>query len=261
VSHVTVCLDMERYPEVLDWLVSNVRPGFELRFRDVGSPELWQTLPDADFLLLFEASVTAEMIAAAPGLKLIQVAQVAYHHVDLAAANGAGVPVCNTTGVIEGLVAEHALMLILAVMRRLHESDASVRRAEWPQMALWRKGLQSFAAGATLGIVGLGGIGKELARICRPLASGMLYYKRHRLPVKEEQSNGVTYAPLEELLRRSDIVSLHVPLNDGTEGLIGAQELSLMKPSAILVNTARSPVVDYDARVAPASRGAGGCRP
>jgi len=241
---------MDHLPEHVDWVTSNIRPGFEPRFRSVGSPGLWQTLPRADFLVLFGAKITAEMIAAAPNLNLIQLAQVGYDNVDVAAATRAGVPVCNTPGVVEGLVAEHALMLILATMHRLLESDASVRRGEWPQMKLWRKGLRNFPAGATLGIVGFGGIGKELARICRPLASEILYYKRHRLPVDEERQLGVTYAPLEDLLRRSDVVSLHVPLNEKTRGLIGHRELSLMRPSAILVNTARGPIVDHDALIA-----------
>jgi phosphoglycerate dehydrogenase-like enzyme len=234
--------------EFVDWIVNNIRPEFEPRFLSTGSSEMWQTLPRTDFLVLFESKVTAEMIKAAPKLKLIQLPQVGYDNVDVAAAARAGVPVCNTPGVTASSVAEHTLMLILATLRRLLECDASVRGSEWPQLEMFRKGLHDLA-GATLGIVGLGAMGKALANACRPLAGEILYYKRHRLSGEEEQQLGVTYAQLDDLLRRSDVVSLHVPLNQETRGLIGRRELSLMKPGAILVNTARGSVVDYDALI------------
>lgn len=246
-SYLVLCLmDL---PEIVDWVRSNIRPGFEVCFLSEGSPELWETLPHTDFLVLFEDKITAEMIAAAPKLKLIQLPQQGYDNVDVAAATRAGVPVCNTPGVNSASVAEHTLMLILATLRRLLECDASVRRSEWLQLEMFRKGLRGFT-GATLGIVGFGSVGQALARICHPMAGEILYYKRHRLSAGEERQLGVTYAPLEELLRRSDVVSLHVPVNEETRGLIGREELSLMKPGAILVNTARGPVVDRDAFIA-----------
>jgi phosphoglycerate dehydrogenase-like enzyme len=246
-SYLVACLDMD-LQEFVSWIKDNIRPGFEPRFISVESPDLWPGLPEADFMVLFESEITAEMIATAPKLKLIQLPQVGYDNVDVAAAAKAGVAVCNTPGVTAGSVAEHTLMLILATLRRLLECDASVRRSEWPQLEMFRRGLHDLA-GATVGIVGFGNTGRALARICCPLAGEVLYYKRHRLPGDEEQQLGVAYAHLDDLLGRSDIVSLHVPLNEGTRGLIGGRELSLMKPGAILINAARGPVVDYEALI------------
>jgi phosphoglycerate dehydrogenase-like enzyme len=246
-AHVVICLDME-LPEFVAWIEGNIRPGFEPRFHKVNTPELRQALPEAEALVLFESPVTAELIAAAPRLKLIQLPQVGYDNVDTAAAARAGVPVCNTPGLVALSVAEHTLMLILATLRRLVESDASVRRSEWPQLGLFRKGLHDFA-GTTLGIIGFGATGSALARIARPLAGKVLYYRRNRLPAAEEQALGVEYAPLDDLLGQADVVSLHTPLNESTRGLIGRRELGLMKPTAILVNMARGGVVDEAACV------------
>jgi phosphoglycerate dehydrogenase-like enzyme len=235
-------------PEFVGWIEHNIRQDIEPQFVQVNSPELWAALPLADFLVVFESKITAEMIAAAPRLKLIQLPQVGYDNIDVAAASRMNVPVCNAPGLVAPSVAEHALMLILATLRRLVECDARVRQSEWPQLGMFQKGLHDFA-GATLGIVGLGAIGRALARICRALAGTILYYNRRRLPPSAEKELGVTYAPLDELLRQSDVVSLHVPLDETTRGLIGAEQLSLMKPTAILVNTARGPVIDQDALI------------
>jgi phosphoglycerate dehydrogenase-like enzyme len=236
-------------PEFQSWVKQNVRAGFEPRFLHAQSPDFTHALIEADYLVLFESRITADHIGAARGLKLIQLPQVGYDNVDLAAAARAGIPVCNTPGLVALSVAEHTLMLILATLRRLIESDASVRRSEWPQLRLFQKGLHDFA-GATLGIVGLGATGSALARIARPLAGEILYTQRHRLPADQERALGVAYAPLDNLLQRCDVVSLHVPLNETTRGMIGRRELELMKPTAILVNMARGAVVQFDAFLA-----------
>lgn len=244
-GYVVVCLDME-LPEFVSWTERNIREDMEPRFLNVSSPELWENLPLADFLVLFESKVSAEMIVAAPKLKLIQLPQVGYDNIDVAAASRMNVPVCNAPGLVASSVAEHTLMLILATLRRLVECDARVRQSEWPQLGMFQKGLHDFA-GATLGIVGMGAIGQALARICRPLAGSILYYNRRRLSNAKEEELGVSYAPLDELLVQSDVISLHVPLNETTHGLIGKKELAFMKPTAILVNTARGAVINQDA--------------
>lgn len=246
-SQVIACLDLD-LPEFTNWIVSNARVGFEPRFLSTDSAELEHMLRDADFIVAAEADITAAMIAHAPSLRLIQLTQTGYDNVDVDAANKAGIPVCNAPGVNAASVAEHTLMLILATLRRLPECDRRVRNSEWPQLDMFRKGIHDFG-GATLGIVGLGAVGTALVPLCRPLAGDVIYFKRHRLPVQEEEGLGVSYAPLEELLRRSDIVTLHVSLNEETRGMIGLEQLSLMKPTAILINTARGGVVDQDAFV------------
>lgn len=246
--HTIACLDME-LPEIRDWVRSNIRPTFDPRFISLDSPELLQTIRAAEFLVLFESRLTAELIGAATKLKLIQLPQVGYDNIDLVAAKDAGVPICHIPGeIIAGSVAEHTLMLILATMRRLIESDSTVRMSKWLQLEMFRKGLHDIAE-VTLGIVGLGAIGKAVAAKSRALVGRVVYYDIVRPATDMEHKLGVTFVPLNELLRISDVVTLHVPLNEKTVGLIGYRELSIMKPSAILINAARGPIVEQEAFV------------
>jgi phosphoglycerate dehydrogenase-like enzyme len=145
-------------------------------------------------------------------------------------------------------VAEHTLMLMLAVARRLRESDESVHRGEWPQLELFQKGIHDLN-GKTIGIVGLGSIGRTLANYVRPIAGRIVYYKRTRLADGLERELGVEYLSLEALLQQADVVTIHVPLNSETRGLLGERELKLMRTGSILINTARAAVVDEAALV------------
>jgi glyoxylate reductase len=173
--------------------------------------------------------VDAELIAAAPRLKAIANYAVGFDNIDVDAATARGIPVGNTPDVLTETTAELALALMLAAARRIVEADRYVREGRWGE---WQPDLLlgHDLHGSTLGIVGFGRIGRAVAR--RAEGSGMTVI------------HGI---PLEELLERSDFVSLHAPLTPRTRGLIGAAELDRMKPSAILVNTARGPLVDTDA--------------
>jgi phosphoglycerate dehydrogenase-like enzyme len=186
--------------------------------------------------------VNADLLAATSGLRLIQHQGVGYDNIDLAAAKEKGVPVAICPEGTSIGVAEHVILLILGLYRRLIEADASIRRGQWLQ---WELRTGSFElAGKIVGLVGFGRIGKEVARRLRGFDVEVLYYDPIRADEKTEQSYDVTRTTFDELLRRADIVSLHLPLTPDTRGLIDGTTLARMKPSTLLINTARGGLID-----------------
>ena len=197
--------------------------------------ELLARAPELDGLLsLLTDPVDADLIAAAPRLRAISNYAVGVDNVDLAAATERGIPVGNTPDVLTDSTADLALALMLGIGRRIVEGAAYVRRGEW---RTWEPGLLlgRDLHGATVGIVGFGRIGRAVARRCEGFGCEVLY---------TELDAGVG---LDELLARSDFVTLHTPLAPDTRGLIDAAALRRMKPTAYLINTARGPLVDTDA--------------
>jgi glyoxylate reductase len=178
--------------------------------------------------------VDPELFDAAPNLRVVSNYAVGVDNVDVAAATARGIPVGHTPGVLTESTADLALALMLGIARRLAEGESFVRRGEW---VTWEPGLMlgRDLHGATVGVVGHGRIGQAVARRVEAFGCELLTTSR---------SGGV---PLEELLERSDFVTLHCPLTPETRGLIGDEALARMKPTAYLVNTARGPVVDTDA--------------
>jgi glyoxylate reductase len=190
---------------------------------------------EADALLsLLTDRVDTELIDSSPRLRAIANYAVGTDNIDLAAATARGIPVGNTPDVLTETTADLAWALMLSAARRIVEADAGVRAGEWPP---WTPDafLGHDLYGATLGVVGFGRIGQAVARRGEGFSMEVLHSSR---------SGGVG---LDELLERSDFVSLHAPLTPDTRGLIGARELARMKPTAVLVNTARGPLVDTDA--------------
>jgi len=202
------------------------------------SDEIAAHFPDADaFLPTPRERVTPELLASAPRLKIVASCSVGTDHIDLPACRERGIVVTNTPGVLTEATADLAWALILAVTRRLHEGEALVRSGTWDgwkPLELLGIGLQ----GKTLGIYGMGRIGAAVGR--RGEAFGMRVI-------------GMTDADgedrFEELLRESDVLSIHSPLTEATRGRFGRGELSRMKRGAVLINTARGPVVDEAALV------------
>jgi glyoxylate reductase len=190
--------------------------------------------------------VGSPVIEAASRLRVIAVAAVGYNLVDVAAATHRGILVTNTPGVLTETTADMAWALMLAVARRVAESDRFVRSGRWTGV-YWSLMLGSDVHDATLGILGMGRIGKAIARRARGFDMTVLYHNRQ--PDREADGLGATYRTQADLLRESDFVVLSVPLSPETRHLIGAPELALMKPTAFLVNVARGPVVDEAALV------------
>ena len=237
-----------RFPTaMLDVARSLVPAGFEMVVVDAGTPEFAAALPDAKYYVGFpRAEMTNEFFKAAPGLKLIQLISAGYDRLDVEAARRAGVPIANNGGANSVAVAEHTLLLMLAVYRKLSWHHANVVTGKWRVGDFSSHRLYELE-GKTLGIVGLGTIGKKVARRAAAFDVRIQYYDIARLSEDAEDALGVHFVLFPELLRTSDIVSLHVPLNAKTRKLIGATELGMMKSSAILINTCRGPVVDEDA--------------
>jgi lactate dehydrogenase-like 2-hydroxyacid dehydrogenase len=175
-----------------------------------------------------------------------------YDRADLEAVRKANVPLCNNGGANAVAVAEHALMLTLAVSRRLITQHRNVAAGRWQGNA---PPTVHEVRDKVLGIVGLGTIGKKVARLALAFGMAVHYYDIKRLSEAEEDALGVRFRLLPEILRGSDILSLHVPLNESTRAMIGAGELALTKPSAIVVNTSRGPVIDEKALTAALSAG------
>ncbi|WP_300828716.1 NAD(P)-dependent oxidoreductase [uncultured Rikenella sp.] len=205
--------------------------------------EFQRLLPRIDGMIASTAlRVTDEMMALAPRLKIIASYGVGYDNIDLAAAQRRGIVVTNNPTPVLEPTAEHAYALMLAVAHRIPECDRDLRRGE----AKWgiMDNLGTSLYGKTLGIVGMGRIGKALRRYAAASRMRVLCYNRRPLPAEEERALEVEYADFDTLLRESDIVSVHTPLTDESRHLFGPEQFRRMKSTALLVNTARGAVVD-----------------
>lgn len=225
-------------------------PGYEVTVYDdrmMSDDQKVEKVRDADFILSLGGPLTDKVMQAARNVKLIQLASAGFDTVDLNAAKRLGIPVCNMGMPIAPAVAEHAVLMMLGVMRRVVQADGLMRRGEWRNEETACMDVPELA-GSTVGIVGLGNIGRTVARYLRGFEPTTLYADIVRYPDVEREL-GVRHVPLDELLKSSDIVTVHVPLNDKTRRLIGERELGLMKPTAILVNASRGPVVDEKALI------------
>ena len=217
--------------------------GFEIVMSSASPAELMPAMASAEYIVCYPNVASNDaLFQAAPKLKLYQLLSAGYDDVDIEAARRAKVPVCNNGGANAISVSEHAIMLMLTVSRRVLWQHDNVSNGRWRGNAPAPRMYEVYDK--TLGIVGLGTIGKKVARIARSLGMRVQYYDIARLPEHEEDAFGVKFRLFRELLASSDIVTMHVPLNDSTRHMIGAPELALMKPEAIIVNTSRGPVLD-----------------
>lgn len=242
------------FPDAADAARDLAPAGFELVVAESGSAAYDAAIGEAEYLVGFvDPLVRDGLFSAAPNLKLIQLLSAGYDRADLEAARRAGVPIANNGGANAVAVAEHAILLMLATSRQLIHQHANVAGGRWRGNSIPR--LHELNS-RTLGIIGLGNIGKKTARLARGFGMTLLYYDIARLPEHEEDALGVRFRLLSELLRESDLVTLHVPLNDSTRHLIGAAELEQMQPTATIVNTSRGPVIDEAALIRALSSGA-----
>ncbi len=207
--------------------------------------ELLELLPKADGLIaLLNVRVDSELLAAGKRLKIVANFAVGYDNVDLAEATRRGVVVTNTPDVLTDATADFAFTLLLAAARRLGEGERLVRAGAWQG---WAPGLLlgTELRGRRLGVVGAGRIGRALLQRAKGFAMDLVYDSPRQMP--EAEALGARHVSREELLATCDFVSLHCPLSQNTKGLIDAKALATMKPTAILVNTARGACVDHEA--------------
>jgi glyoxylate reductase len=219
---------LEPHVEVLPWPDSGPAPEAVQAIYTYGHPR-----------------VDGALLDRLPGVRIISNFGVGVDHIDVAAAADRRIPVGNTPGVLDGATADQAFALLLAAGRRLAEGD---RYARGPTFLRYDPGymLGREIHGSTLGIVGLGRIGQQVARRARGFDMTVLYHNRRRRPEVEAEL-GVRYLPFADLLAQSDYIVLTVPLTPDTQGLIGRAEIARMKPTATLINVARGPVVDTTA--------------
>jgi phosphoglycerate dehydrogenase-like enzyme len=207
--------------------------------RGLTDADLIQKVRDADILLLSNRPLSREVIDACPNLKLICVAFTGIDHVDQDACKARGIILHNAAGYAVHAVSELAIGLMIALLRRIVSADATIRAGGDNRLLL---GNELF--GKTLGVVGCGAIGLQVARLGNAFGCQVLGFERH---VHRTDAVAIQHVELDELLSRSDIVSLHLPLTTETRGFIGPEQFARMKRSAILINTARGPVVDQSA--------------
>ncbi|MCC7487728.1 MAG: D-glycerate dehydrogenase [Burkholderiales bacterium] len=192
--------------------------------------------------------VDARLVAAAPQLKVVANIAVGYNNIDLAACTARGIIVTNTPGVLDDSTADLAWALILGTARRVTELERRVRAGEWTGWRL-KQWLGVDVHHATLGIYGMGRIGQAIAKRAAGFDMKVIYHNRNRVDADLERRLNARFVGREELLRGADFLVLQMPYSPGTHHLIGAAELSLMKPTAILVNSTRGGVVDDAALV------------
>jgi glyoxylate reductase len=203
-------------------------------------------------LALLSESIDGELLDAAPNLKVVSNFAVGYDNIDIAAATARGIPVGNTPGVLTETTADLAFALLLSAARRLGESEQYVHEGKWktwsPTLLLGQD-----VYGATLGILGFGRIGQATARRGKGFGMRILYHGGSDQDAAREI--GAEERSLDDLLKASDFISVHTPLNDETHHLIDARAFALMKPTAILVNTARGGIIDPAALYAALKNG------
>jgi len=230
-------------------------PGYEVtgRHHSTSEGEKIEIARDADFIILHGGRLSEELLRGATRLRMLQLLSAGFDNVDLGLLKELGIPVSNVGGANREGVAEMAITLMLSVYRRILALDKGVRDGKW--LGTLSNGLDTFELnGKTVGIVGFGRIGQTVAKYLRGFENTILYHDVVAYP-EAEKEYGARRVSLEELLKESDIVTVHAPLLDENYGLIGERELSLMKPTAILVNTSRGPVLDEKAVTAALKEG------
>ena len=235
------------FQEALDKLaaVSNVEV-----WRDQNPPSkkvLLEKVADVDGILsLLTDSIDHELMEAAPNLRAISQIAVGYENIDVKEATRRGIPVGYTPDVLNGTTADMTFALMMAAARKIIDGVYAVRDGKWET---WHPlhFLGQDVYGSTLGIIGMGRIGIEMAKRARGFDMNILYYDVNRRTLEEEETYNMSHMPLDTVLRESDFVSIHVNLTPATYHFISDRELTLMKPTAVLVNAARGPVVDPEA--------------
>ena len=241
-TETIVVLDMIA-PERADKLRALLPPGFVLTHGTArGDEHLKEIIADADYAIAGQVAVSGDVLRAGRKLKLLHKWGVGYDNIDIATAGELGIKVARTTGSNALPVAEFALGLMLSALRYIGYGHAELKKGHWSTGHL--PGETFMLSGKTVGLIGFGAIGQNVAKLLKGFGCTILYTKRQPLDAAEEARLGVRHAPLAEILAQADIVSLHCPLTPETTDLIGRDAFAAMKKTAILINVARGGVVN-----------------
>lgn len=225
---------LELGPADLDWGV--VSP-------DAPEAEQTEALADAVAVITNSLSITTEMLEKMPKMKLLQVMSAGFDRLDVPAIREMGIEVCNNSPAIARSVAEHTIGMMMMVYKRLPQGVDGVKDGSWQKPAKSGEfGKVYEISGRTVGIIGLGNIGSWVAKMLQGFGTTTLYTDVRDFSTKKEKELNVTRVTMDELLDRSDIVTVHVPLSSSTTGLMGRREFAAMKSDAIFINTCRGPV-------------------
>lgn len=226
-------------------LYQNVPPGF--RMFDVPTPEQYPLLKDADYIIIRTIRLKGDDLKEAGHLKLVHKWGVGYDNLDIPSISALNIPVAICQGVNAQPVAELVVLHILALYRHFLVLNQTIRQNIWAKDSYSSRAY--ILRDKKVGIIGLGDVGSKVAKFVQVFGASVQYYDKRRLSPEREQELGVTFVPFEELLKTSDIVTVHVPLDDDTSGMIGAAQLKMMKKSALLINSARGEIVSEEALV------------
>lgn len=237
-------------PAIREAFCEHVPPGFNVTWIEAETSserEITEQLRNADFLLLMRAGVPEMALRQAKQLKLIQLFSQGYDRIPLHITSELNIPVANVGGANTIAVAEHTVLLMLAVLRCLCPSITAAKEGKAAADIDRRPYHQLY--GKLVGLIGLGNIGRHVAKIVHGFGARVIFYDKAEIPQSVLKVVKARFTGLAELLRTADIVSLHVPLLQSTRRMIGEKQLQMMKPSAILINTSRGAVVDEEALI------------
>lgn len=230
----------EQYHSIKDEFLKNGHEFYMHTDRNESAEALIERAKDSEIMIVSNIRIGKQVLANLPKLKLLNVAFTGVDHIDLKACEELNISVCNAAGYSTTAVSELAIGLILDVYRKITETEARTRSMRAREGFLGRE-----ISGKTAGIIGTGAIGTRTARILKAMGANVIAYSRTEK--QEVRDLGIPYVGLNELLDKADIVSLHVPSTENTKHLIGKEQLSRMKTDAIIINTARGPVLDSQA--------------
>ena len=232
------------HQRIVEAIISFNPAGFTTTVVDGKSAEDQQVeaVKDADFIMAFRAKLTERILRSAKKARLVQILSAGYDSINLKLLRELGIPCANNGGANSRAVADHAVLAILSLYRRLMAADRVVREGRWSAAI---DGMNTFEmANKVVGVLGFGNIGQKVARRVQAFDATVQYYDKFPLSPERERELKVRRVSLEELFRTSDIISCHAPLTADTRHVVNRERLSMMKPTAVIINTSRGPVVD-----------------
>jgi len=214
---------------------------------EVSEEEQMEAIQDADFLMVYRAEVSDRLLKTAPKLRLVQLLAAGYDHMNLSLLRELGISCANNGGANSWTVADHTLLMMLSLYKRLIPADKATREGRWREPI---DGFNTFEmANKLVGILGIGNVGSKVARRVQAFDAQVQYYDKFPLDPARERELKVKRVSLDELFRTSDILSCHTPLTPETHHLINRESLALIKPTALLINTSRGAIVKEEALI------------